>query len=82
VGLTVAENFKKRERISLLLRISFNRGHKGVEGTNDRARAHPCGWFNAGFAVNCRAIFPALPAMRRPLPARIRFGIARRAAQQ
>src|SRR5215469_4351962 len=30
--------------------------------------ARGCGWFNAGFAVNCRVIFPTLPAMRRPLP--------------
>jgi hypothetical protein len=44
----VAKNIKKRERISILLRMSFKRRHKGAEGTNDRGKADLCGWFNAG----------------------------------
>src|SRR5215472_420682 len=49
-ALAVAENFKKRERLSILLRTSLNRKHKGVDGTNDRARhTHADGLMRAEF---------------------------------
>ena len=41
----MAKNFKKPERISIVLRMSFKRRHKGAEGTNDRGKADECGWF-------------------------------------